>query len=622
MKPYARDLKAGLKATTEAFEKELNRSLGRRFGKNISDGAREELVEGAKRISSEVKSRFAGMNVTFERDVHSSTRRGAGRGLRDGIWDGLKGTTNIATLIASSLASALDDGISALPVQVKAGIVGGLVLASPVIIAQLGAAISAGIALGVAAGGIALAAQLQPVRDRFSEAMLEIREDLAESAGPLIQPLISGLDFFVDRVKTSIAPTLNDLFSAIGPGVEKLIQGLVAGFEVFTKELTASGLDINTTIEDVAMVIARLGGVIGKAFSIMVSSGEDGRIALRDLAIILETVVMGVAVLVRITTELYGRIRTIVNLIQGDFAGVATSLLNRGTEDARIGIFNLGNEYGGLTAATDEQTKAFREQRRAIDEAKRAMDDLVKSEESLIQNRIDSAESWDRLKTAIKENGTTLKLDSEEGRTNAENVKDYLSDIRTELQGLVDDGQITTQEAEERFARQAAAAEKLFGKTREGRKNFQDLFAEFIAVAQFRFDPSPWTAAFNKIGSSIQGAINRIKEFQALAQKSNLSTNIKVSGGTQLFSDGGRVTSPTSAILGENYRSEIVLPETKPNRAAEILSNSPLSGFLGGGQTTVYAYFDGEPFQARIARTARGVAKQNARTLTNVPRSL
>lgn len=622
LKPYARDLQAGLKATTKAFEDQLNKDLGKRLGRSVSDGAREELVQGSKRIAEEVKGNLSGINLSFEKNVRDSSRRGARDGLKNGIWDGLRAGTGIATLIASALASALDDGISALPVQVKAAITGGLLLASPTIIAMLGAAVSAGIALGVGAGGIALASQLAPVQDAFTEAMEAVRTELAESAGPLIEPLLNGLDFFVSRVKSSIGPTLEDLFSGIAPGIEDLINGLTAGFEGFIDQITASGTNLSQILSDVGVVAAQLGAIFGKAFAILVSSGEDGRIALRDLTVLLEMTVLGVAVLVRLVTELYGRIRTIVNLIQGDFAGAASSILNRGVEDAQTGIFNLGNGYGGLTVATDAQTKAFQDQQKAIEDAKKAMDDLVKAESDLISNRIDSAESWDRLKEGIKDGGTTLKLTEEEGRTNARNIQKYLEDVRTELQGLVDDGKITAQEAETQFARQAAAAETLFGKTREGKAAFRDLFGEFIQLAKFRFDPSPWIAAFNKIGSAVQTAINRIKELQVQAAKAGLSTDIKVTGGTQLMADGGRVTQPTSAILGENYRSEVVLPETKPQRAAEILSSSPLAGFLGGGQTTVFAWFDGEPFQARITRTARGVSKQNARTLANVPRSI
>lgn len=622
LKPYNRDLQAGLRATTKAFEDSLNKSLGKRFGREISEGAREELVDGAKRISSEVKSRFTGLNVTVERDIRTSTRRGARDGLRNGIWDGLKTGASVTTLIASALASALDDGISALPVQVKAAITGGILLASPVIISQLGAAVSAGIALGVAAGGIALAAQLQPVRDAFNEVMLEVRDSLAQAAGPLIQPILNGLDFLLSRVKAEIGPTLNDLFSAIGPGVEALLKGIVAGFEVFVKYLTRSGLNIDKILTDVGNTVAYLGGALGKAFQILTDGGEDTSIALRDLTKLLANTVIGVAVLVRGVTELYGITRTIVALIQGDFAGAAASVLNRGIEDARGGIFNLGNEYGGLTTATDEQTKAWKEQESAIKAARKAMDDLVESEEDLIQNRIDVEASWDDLKASVNEYGATLELTDEKGRENAENTKKFLTDVRTELQGLVDAGEITAEEAEEQYARQVAAAEKLFSKTRGGKRDFQELFGEIIKVSKFRLDSSPWVAAFNRIGTAIQTAINRLKELQRQAKKTGVSADIKVSGGTQQFADGGRITEPTSAILGENYRPEIVLPETRPQRAAQILANSPLSGFLGGGGTTVYAWFDGEPFQARMVRTASAVSRRNARTINHVPRNI
>ena len=621
LKPYARDLRAGLKATTDAFEKELNKGLGQRFGRQISDGAREQLVEGAKRTASEVRDVLGKAGGENEERTRQSTRRGARRGLEQGFWDGLRTGQNVATLIASSLASALDDGISALPVEVKAAIVAGLIAAAPIIIAQLSGVIAAATALGFAGLGVGLASQLGPVQDAFSQTLSDVRRTLVEAAGPLIEPIVNALDYLRTIVQGSLAPTLNNLFTTIGPGLEALLKGLTDGVAAFFAAFDDSGPELNALLYDLGALATELLGVIGEVFATFVEGGVETRIALRDLVNLLELTVFAVAGLARLVTEIYGKARLIIALIQGDLPAAANAVLE-GQMAGSDAIFRMNREYGGLAVATDAETKALKEQQKALEDVKKAMDDLIKEADDLISKKIDSKESWADLTDTIKENGATLNLNEKEGRENARNVQDYLNDVRDELQGLVDSGQITAEEAEASFARQAAAAEKLFGKTKEGKKNFQDLFGQFIMLAQFRFDPSPWIVAFNKIGSAIKGAIDRIKELQAAAANAGISGNIKVSGGTQIFDDGGRVTTPTPAILAKNYQSEIVLPETKPNRAAQILSSSPLGALLGGGNTTVYAWFDGEPFQARITKTARGVAKQNARTITAVPRSI
>lgn len=621
LKPYARDLRAGLKATTDAFEKELNKGLGQRFGRQISDGAREQLVEGARRTADEVRDILGRSGGENEERTRRSTRRGARRGLEEGFWDGLRTGQNVATLIASSLASALDDGISALPVEVKAAIVAGLIAAAPVIIAQLSGAIAAATALGFAGIGIGLASQLQPINDAFALMLSEVRNTLVEAAGPLIDPLLRAMEFFKTVVQGSLAPTLENLFEVIGPGIEDLLNGITEGVTAFFSAFDTSGPEVNALLSDLGGLAAELLGILGEVFSLFVDGGLETRIALRDLVTLIELTVLGVAGLARLLTEIYGKARLIVALIQGDLPAAANAVLE-GQMASNDAIFRMSNGYGGLVVATDAETKALKEQQRALEDTKKAMDDLIKQADDLISKRIDSKESWADLTETIKEHGASLDLDSEKGRENARNTQDYLNDVRDELQGLVDTGQITAEEAEVQFARQAAAAEKLFGKTKEGKKNFQDLFGQFIMLAQFRFDPSPWIVAFNKIGGAIKGAIDRIKELQAAAANAGISGNIKVSGGTQIFDDGGRVTTPTAAILAKNYQSEIVLPETKPNRAAQILSSSPLGALLGGGNTTVYAWFDGEPFQARITKTARGVSRQNARTITNVPRNI
>lgn len=621
LKPYARDLRAGLKATTDAFEKELNKGLGQRFGREISDGAREQLVEGAKKTASEVEGILGRSGNKTESNIRDSTRRGTRRGLQDGFWDGLKTGQNIATLIASALASALDDGISALPVQVKAAIVAGLIAAAPIIIAQLSAVIAAATALGFAGLGIGLASQLIPVQDAFATMLSEVRNTLVEAAGPLIDPLINAMEFLQTVVEGSLAPTLQKLFEVIGPGLEDLLNGLTTGVNNFFGAFDTSGPELSALLSDMGAFAAELLGILGEVFATFVDGGLETRIALRDLLTLLELTVMGVAGLARLITEIYGMARLITSLIQGDLPAAANAVL-QGQIASNDAIFRTGEGYGQLAAATDAETKALKAQQKALDDTKKAMDDLVKSADDLISKKIDAKQSWDDLTEAVKENGRNLDLDSEKGRDNATRVQDYLNDTKDELQGLVDAGKITAEEAEVQFARQAAAAEQLFGKTKEGKKAFRELFGEFIMLAQFRFDPSPWIIAFNKIGSAIQGAIERIKELRRLAAQGNVSTDIKVAGGTQQFSDGGRVTSPTDATLGEYYRPELVLPETKPQRAAQILAGSPLGNMLGGGQTIVYAWFDGEPFQARITKTARGVAKSNARTISNVPRSI
>lgn len=82
---------------------------------------------------------------------------------------------------------------------------------------------------------------------------------------------------------------------------------------------------------------------------------------------------------------------------------------------------------------------------------------------------------------------------------------------------------------------------------------------------------------------------------------------------------GGVYDSPV--IAGE-AGAEAILPLNDPVRAREILNDPEVIQAIGSGngETTVIAYFDGEPFQARITKTVDGKLQATARQLTQRPR--
>lgn len=79
--------------------------------------------------------------------------------------------------------------------------------------------------------------------------------------------------------------------------------------------------------------------------------------------------------------------------------------------------------------------------------------------------------------------------------------------------------------------------------------------------------------------------------------------------------EGGVFSSP---VIAAEAGTEAILPLNDPVRAREILNDPQVIQAIGtgGGETTVIAYFDGEPFQARITRTVDGKLQGTARQLT------
>src|SRR5688572_10832148 len=165
LRPFGRDLKAGVKPMVEAFERELNNAVGRSVLANAEDNGRK---------------------------IGDGLSRGIKRSMTNQLKD-----KNIFIVVASALAGALDDGISALPTEVKAALVGGLILAAPILAAFLTGVITAAVGVGVAGLGIALASQFEEVQTAAVDTGRRIRANLVSSAaafGPAILKYLNLLE--------------------------------------------------------------------------------------------------------------------------------------------------------------------------------------------------------------------------------------------------------------------------------------------------------------------------------------------------------------------------------------------------------------------------------------------
>lgn len=79
----------------------------------------------------------------------------------------------------------------------------------------------------------------------------------------------------------------------------------------------------------------------------------------------------------------------------------------------------------------------------------------------------------------------------------------------------------------------------------------------------------------------------------------NMGTGVRVSG----LAQGGLVTQEGLHTLAEGNRPEVVIPLSDPGRARQLASASGLMNLLGGGDTNVSVYIDGDIVQARIEKT-------------------
>jgi hypothetical protein len=202
-----------------------------------------------------------------------------------------------------------------------------------------------------------------------------------------------------------------------------------------------------------------------------------------------------------------------------------------------------------------------------------------------------------------------------------------IGDVISELIGLFKDMFATTDEAGQRFLEDVADAIKQlreFFQSPDGKEFIENMItlahdfgiiliwvAEQVAGLIHLFAKA--IEAFDDAGDAMERFFNRTKAFGG-----NPLIGF-VAGFLPGLARGGITDGPT--IAGE-AGDEAVIPLDDPSRARQVASDPRVADILGEPSMTVYAIFDGEPFQARIVKTVRGAQRETARKLGQQPRSV
>lgn len=637
---FDKDLDLGLKRAVDKFERDLNRQLGKKLGVNIGGGAREGLRESFNGISQD-------LDKSLDIPANSSGRK-AGRRFKRGLADELEATDPITKALAA-LISGLEDGFSALPVQVKAAVGGALLAAIIPTGAVLSAAIGAALIAGIDAAGIALAFQFEEVAARGEAFTNTLRFRFVSAAEAFGNAAVGAMDLFDDRLQ-QLDPTIRSIFDnaaqyvlPFADAITKLIDGTLQGID-----RGLQNADIDGIISALVTGFEDIGLAIGNAFDMLLSNPNLG-LALEDLLFTVGNLitvgaeflnwtldvydnfkVVGTAIY-DIVTQTYSLIEAITNLINLDFDAAGDSFWTFlvGTQESKvsgnINKLNTGTKEFERSLrltikATDEETKA-------LAELQRALDDSVRSARSAISTQIAYKESIDRSNDALKKSKGSISLTTEAGREAAEEILKRIDLIDRSAQEQVDSGKKTDAEAQKFFEKEIARLRAEFVARGGNIKQFDALYGQYIKLAGIPPIEDP-TGPLNLGAKNLKESFDlaRLAWERALAsfKKKPANGNIKVEGGTQLkgFADGGRITEPSIIAAGEGGRPELILPETQPLRSMQLLASSPLANVIGGGPSVVYAIFDGEPFQARIVKTAKSVNRQAARTINQGPRNI
>lgn len=596
LRPFGRDLKAGVKPMVEAFERELNNAVGRAAIVNAEDNGRK---------------------------IGDGLSRGLKRSMTNQFKD-----KNVFLVIAAALGSALDDGISALPTEVKAAIVGGIILAAPILAAFLTGVLTAAVGVGVAGLGIALASQFEEVQTAAVDTGRRIRANLVSAAAAFGPAIIKALAIIEVRLKL-MRNLFIDVFDISAGFLEPLVQGALGGLEKLFESIRSSLGDIEPFIAELGVALTVILESVGDAIEVLASSGEDGVSALRDLASIMGVIIVSFALALRIFTAFYGIIRDIVTAIYDFTGGLSIPIIllaeffrvtDNGSNQMQAFINSNGeleNSFEGLLEATDGETKALKDYRAALEKATDTTKDLLSTQ-------IDFEESLDRIAESLEENGKTLDINTEKGRENARSLLEGFKDAEEAAVSMVRSGKLTADEAVASYDAQIARIKSLAFNAGITEQQFEDLFGDIIEVARARI--SAQEMGIDSLTGSLSSSNDVAKELlDTLNSIRNISKAVgggALAGALAGFSEGGIQYTPTVATLAEDG-AEAIIPLTKPARAAQILEESGLSKMLGGGNgaNTFMVFIGNEQLDSHVVRIVEGNNMKQALALSHGGRS-
>lgn len=594
MRPFGRDLQRSVKPMVEAFEREMNNAVGRAVLANSQEHGREAGDRLSRGIKNSLTEQFRNKNAFI--------------------------------VIASTLAGALDDGISALPTEVKAAIVAGIIAASPLVAGALSGLVAAAVGVGLVGLGILLASQFDVVQERAVEFGRTVRESLVESAQDFVPAVLQSLDIIETRVSL-MRGRLDQIFNVSSNFLEPLTQGGLDAIENIIDAIFDSLDDIKPFIDELGASMATLGDAIGMALQILIATGEDGQKALRDLVGIVAVAIISFASLLFALTKLYGAIRVLIKVVV-DLAGPFTPLLaaiarffdemdRRSNVSKSFINTNTDMQQGleGLIVATDGETQALKEYRDALERAS----DSVKNQ---LELAISWEESLDRISESLRRNGKTLDITTEKGRENARAFLDALKIAEDAAVQRVRRGEITGEQAALNYDREIAKLRELASQAGISGQKFDELFGDITVVARARI--SSTEMGVDDLAGALGVANDEARQLYDMLQLIlglRRSIGAGAVAGVRNFAEGGIHYVPELIRVAE-AGPEVTIPLTKPARAAQLMQESGLASAFGSGPSQVLVFIGNEQLDARTVRIVERSNTAQAMALNHGGRQL
>lgn len=567
MRPFTRDLK-------KEVEKVVKDAEG-----NLSKGLTESLSKGAHEAGGKASDEFSD-------EFEKKTKKRFGNKNEKKPW---------MISVAAALAGALDDGISALPMQAKAAIVGGILLALPLISGALATAVSGAIGAGVAGLGILLAFQFEEVQTKAIGIFTDLREFLAKVAQPFVAETLAGLDR-IGLAFMDWGPQLRRIFAIGADFVEPLERGILGALDKFIGSISKIAPKLLPFVDELSDGFEIISESLGDFLEILASTGEDGQVAFRDLIHLTSDFIINLAYLIKALAEVYGWVRKISLAVP--YLSPLAMWFNA-SDQAAASAGQYGASLDDLTYQIDGTVTATKAQEKALKDAAKAMDTVRDAAFKLIDANINYEEALDRLDESLEKNGKTLDITGDKGRENMRALGKAIQTAQEASEQAYQQGKLSNEQAIAQYQHeidQIIKVGKAHGLTEEA---IRREYGAAIDLVNITVPKKSWLDDLMQKAATAAAQLERANH-----AASQLSSSLP-SGGTRAFSEfaeGGIVNGPTPAIVGE-AGPEVIIPLSQPGRAAQLAQQSGLTAMLGsGGTPTVYVFVGNDQLETYMVK--------------------
>lgn len=578
-KPFARELGRDLIKILEAAEKDV-RKLARQTGETIA----AETGRGIER-----------------------NRKKIGDGLGKALDDATKGQGGVFSRFTKGIIDSIDDGLSGLPAEVKVALGAALAAMLPFIGAAISGLVNTTIVAAFAGLGFLIGSQFTAVQTGWETLLADLRDLFLGAGVVFVEPVLAAFELIRERL-FAMEGWFREIFATAATFVEPVTSALLGFVEGLLPGLLDTLRNAATIIASLEVAFFNLGRAVGEALSIISGSryADEG---FRDLLFIIGSLILGTAAFIRALTEIYGRLRDIALLMSGP-SGIAQFIAGGAVDAAAESARNAASANGLWANSFYEVASATEAQQAAMKDLNNQLAAYERMVLAQINNEIAWEQAIDDFTESVKENGRSLKLTEQAGRDNANaliNLAQVALRTRTEQINMG----VEVGVAQQKFEQQRAAIYELARQMKLGKVETDRIVGALLNI------PPPAPTGVDA------ASITRLQKLLTLIQQIYSAPGFgaifgavfdaaRAARNTPAYANGGIVTSPTMGLIGE-AGAEAIIPLNKPQRAAQLLSQSGLSNMMGPtvnvyiGNQQIDAYID-DRVDGRIGVTARSLA--------------